>query len=70
MKKKILLVSTIISCVAAVCFLLLFLITPNSERALRNQVRKQHKVICNGILHESNAFAEIKFHNISTYIVK
>lgn len=58
MKKKILLVSTIISCVAAVCFLLLFLITPNSERALRNQVRKQHKVICNGILHESNAFAE------------
>lgn len=57
MKKKILLASTIISCIASVCFLLLFLIMPNSEKALRNQVRKQHKIFCNSLLQESNAFA-------------
>lgn len=58
MKKKILLASTIISCIASVCFLLLFLITPNSEKALRNQVRKQHKIFCNSILRDSNAFSK------------
>ena len=58
MKKKILLASTIISCIASVCFLLLFLITPNNEKALRNQVRKQHKIFCNSILRDSNAFSK------------
>lgn len=58
MKKKILLISTIISSIAAVCFLLLFLLTPNNEKAFRNQVRKQHKVFCSNLLHESNAFAQ------------
>lgn len=58
MKKKFLLISTIISSITAVCFLLLFLLTPNKEKAFRNQVRKQHKVFCSSLLHESNAFAQ------------